>query len=276
MLPFACVVEEKLSDHYFVVCVLCSENSMSSNILRTTEIVDNTIFDKLIRQCDWEAVGDLSCPTAALDMFLDNFHNCYRYSKRSVRVKKRKTNLPWINNNIMAEIKIKEVLWRRCRRHPEDMVIKRDFRLQRNKVTALIRLSKNRYFQGLFRDARNVVKKTWRVINELRGQKVVGNLDDVLRSHFRTTDGLADKFGETFGGVVGTATPVGFRARNCFSICNSALLPEMTEDDLFSIVRNLPNTRSPDCDGIRVSDFKRNFEVICNSVLHILNCVFTL
>lgn len=51
-------------------------------------------------------------------------------------------------------------------------------------------------------------------------------------------------------------------------------LPEITSQELHTILRSLPSCRSSGCDRIRLSDIKRNLHIVGGSILAILNGTF--
>ena len=83
-------------------------------------------------------------------------------------VSKRKAkqfSKPWITRGIRKSIKIKNSLF-----HSN---FNAKFRLYRNKIITLIRLSKKQYFHNYFQSNISNMKKTWAGINEVinRGRK---------------------------------------------------------------------------------------------------------
>ena len=82
-------------------------------------------------------------------------------------VSKRRAKQPWMTKGIRKSIKIKNSLYHSNFEH--------QYRLYRNKITTLIRLSKKQYFHDYFQRNISSMKKAWAGISELinRGRKKI-------------------------------------------------------------------------------------------------------
>ena len=96
-------------------------------------------------------------------------------------IKKRNPDLLWLNSNILTAISDKNALWARCRRSPNNVQLKLDFKSTRNKVNAMIRSAKRNYYQKKFAEFRSDARKTWSLINEFRGTSTHHSIDDALK-----------------------------------------------------------------------------------------------
>ena len=117
--------------------------------------------------------------------FVDIIGNFRNLSTRIVYVKKRRPSLPWLTPDILTAITAKEQLWKKFRRSPNNATLEVECKVQRNRVNALIRSAKRNYYSKKISDARSDSKKTWSVVNELRGHKQK-NVTETLKKHFGT------------------------------------------------------------------------------------------
>lgn len=80
--------------------------------------------------------------------------------------------------------KIKDILWRKCRRSSQNAQLKTEYRCARNRANALLRAAKRRHFQNEFYPARSNVAKTWSLLNQPRGNNPSNSVDEELEKAF--------------------------------------------------------------------------------------------
>lgn len=270
------IIKQKLSDHYFVACQIEFPKQVSTGKntdIRRIEIVDNKTFDKYVSGYDWVTFQRHVNHSELYTSFVQLFRQFYNASKKVIFLKQRKSNIRWISTDILSAIKLKDVAWKRCRRSPHNQRLQHEFRIIRNKVTALIRSAKRIYFQKQFSESRNNSAKTWSLINELRGvspgiQKK--RIQDVFGHNSLITANLFNDFFAAFSGTLRKST-----LSLSFSYANSAsaFLPLMTADDLQSIIFSLKSSKSPGFDAVRLSDLRRNWNYVRDTLLLLLNTI---
>ena len=123
----------------------------------------------------WDTVLDHTDANKAYDSFYDCINTTYNecFPKRFIsKTKLRKKKHPWITRGILTSIKRKNKLYKHYIKNPTD-VNKALYTTYRNKLTAVIRLSKRSHFNNKFHDARNNPRNTWNTINEIlhKGRK---------------------------------------------------------------------------------------------------------
>lgn len=189
-----------------------------------------------------------------------------------VHVKKRRPTLPWATSEILEAIVLKEQLWRKSRRSPNNAALKLDCKIHRKRVNTLIRSAKRSYFTKKISDAGSDVKKTWSMINEFRGC-LKTNVADSLIKHFGTDLTLTvKKFNPFFAGAGVVASHcAGDRFPAASSISESAFLPSLTEPDLRSYPFGFKRFRSAGVDGIAVGDLCRNYDSLKDVLLVLIN-----
>lgn len=191
-------------------------------------------------------------------------------------VKQRNLDNKWMSPVILEAIKEKDLLWARTRRAPNCSELRLQFKHERNRVNAMIRLAKRNHFRSQFEDARFNSKKTWLLVNNLKGASAAIYNDTYFISHFQK-DGqsIANDFNKLFSLVSGAS---GTPPNDCPmppSVMESAFLPDITESDLRCILFSLKRSKSPGHDGLTVSELCRNFEAIKGVLLVILNSIIS-
>lgn len=273
------VVKQKVADHYVTVLSVLGENMFgNSKESEYKTVLDSKKIDNLIQRYDWNSLLHLDHLTA-YDKLVDVFRDIYSNSTRNVKLKKRRPENIWINSDIIELCHQKDKLWKRCKQNPGDILLKKEFREIRNKVTAKIRLAKRNHYENQFKTSTRNPKKTWNLVNQLIGKKSTNSIDDTIQKHFHGTSSykaLSESFNKSFIEEVKVQrskipTTSLNDATSQISSANSAYLPDMTETDLSRIIHTMSLTKSPGIDRIRVRDIRYNFDKVKNILLKIVN-----
>lgn len=268
------VIETKLADHYFVACSLSPKSSHVRRVASKTTIsvIDPRALDREIAQYDWHNFICITSPSNMYEKFVTLLDEFKKTATRIVKVRQTNSNEKWMTKEILVAIKEKDMLWARAKRAPQNAILRASFKQSRNKVNAMIRLAKRNHMRNKFEDARFDSRKTWSLINGMRGSNVQSSKDQYFFSNF-SGDGLniANTFNDFFSRVTGVArsTPGICTLQN--SIAKSAYLPPLIEGDLKSILFALKANKSPGHDGISINVLRRNFDHIKAVLLSILN-----
>lgn len=123
-------------------------------------------------------------PGDAYDNFVTLFFDFRLAATRVCKIKQRNLNQKWMSTEILAAIKAKDLLWVQTKRSPNCTALRLRFKELRNKVNAMIRLAKRNNIRAKFTDARCDSRKTWSLINNLRGGDVNANRHVYVMSCF--------------------------------------------------------------------------------------------
>lgn len=77
----------------------------------------------------------------------------------------KKNNKPWISKTLQNAIKKKNTLYREFLRSRTEKAERR-YKLHKNKLTKIMRISKENYYSKLVEESRNI-RETWKLINSL-------------------------------------------------------------------------------------------------------------
>uniref|UniRef100_A0A131Y4P1 Putative tick transposon n=1 Tax=Ixodes ricinus TaxID=34613 RepID=A0A131Y4P1_IXORI len=269
------VILQKLADHFFVTCqcVFSSEAVQEVERICRLEMLNLITFDRLIKNYDWNGFLSSVNSNNIYPMFINILNNFRNSSKKVVYVRKRKPSLPWLTPAILDAITLKEQLWKKSRRSPNNAVLKLECKIQRNRVNALLRSAKRSYFSKKIRDAGSDSRKTWCVINELRGH-VRKNMTETLRDHFGTDmTSTAQAFNNFFKNSAAIPTSTGFPiwTPGTPAFFESAFLPSLTGLNLRSYLFGFRPSKSAGVDNITAGDLCRNYDSIKDVLLTIIN-----
>lgn len=268
------VVEQKLADHYFVACQLASQLNVNINAdtTRTVEIIDKVRFDKFVKTYNWDSLLSTEDFVEVYSTFRNQFGSFREQSRKIVTVRRRRNEQVWLTGDILSAIKSKDALWAKCRRSPANLQLKTEFRCVRNRVNALIRAAKRKYFRDKFFKVRSNISQTWSLINQLRGAGVRRHIDDSLEKVFDLKTTVAEDFNKFFATFSGVAPNDNTFSTNYLeSNVSSAFLPQMTELDLKTWLFSFKTNKAPGIDGISAEELQRNYNSIKHVLLHMLN-----
>ena len=133
---------------------------------------DPKTFEKDIENIDWNRTLQIPSrnPNLSFQLFLSKIDNLLdkhyppkKLSKRELRTKSK----PWITPRLSNYIKIKSKLYQQfCKTtNPERRKqLHESFRNYRNLTITLTRISKEKYYESLFKDNKKDSKKVWQCI----------------------------------------------------------------------------------------------------------------
>ena len=163
-----------LTDHFSQFCILNSFTNLDLHdqpkLKRLTRDFSNFSEANFLNELSQVDLMDIVCNKADVNKSFSTFHNKLNkllnkhaplkpISKRSLK-KQRK---PWITKGIRRSIKIKNSLY-----YSGDI---KTYKVYRNKILMLTRISKRNFFHNYFEDNLTNIKKTWEGINNLLGRK---------------------------------------------------------------------------------------------------------
>ena len=80
-----------------------------------------------------------------------------KLSPKEIKVKSK----PWLNAEILKMIKIRNKVFNRKKRQPNNEICKRLYNLLRNRINRDLKKSKKQYYEQYFADNVNNIRKTW-------------------------------------------------------------------------------------------------------------------
>ena len=161
-----------ISDHFSQFCIL---KSMRDKIqIKKTKVKDFSRFSRDSFEADlsnvnWNAL--LNKRTCDADNLFSSFYNKFNKlinkhapMKTISNRKAKQLSKPWIDKGIRISIKVKNKLY-----VSGDTA---NYKIYRNKICTLTRLSKQQYYSKFFNDNPTTMKKTWEGINNLLARKL--------------------------------------------------------------------------------------------------------
>ena len=175
-----------ISDHYTQFCVCNALGNKSKFMPPKVKLRDYSKFSENqflnhLAQLNWESVegDDINTSFSVFYNKLDRVVNKHAPLKSVSKRKAKQLSKPWISRGIKTSIRKKNELY-----YSGDMA---KYRLYRNKIITLTRLSKKLYYHNFFETNMSNIKNTWKGINLLINGKTRG--DNVITALKRPGNG---------------------------------------------------------------------------------------
>ena len=194
---------------------------------------------------------------------------------------------PWISDGLIVSIEHKHELrrkWKKSCKKREvrgDPILWKNFVTFQDEVNNLIGVAKSRYYSSKFEKYESNRKKTWEVINELRGKskdkmKAVFSIDNERIVNRRV---IADKFNKYFATLAKNLNDGAYKEKPHSEYPHfqdyipqffdkSIFLEECTVDEVIDIIKNFENGKASD---IPVSVIKRTSFLISPTICYLYN-----
>ena len=184
------VIQTSLSDHYMIFAVKkCKpiKGNHKTIVYRNYKNFDENLFLNDLNNVPWNCIDSLTDVNEALDLWYNMFNDVVdkHIPKRSKRIKAGKT--PWLNNDIKQQMTRRDFLHRKALRsnskHDWD-----NYKVCRNKVTCMIRQSKEKYYKQSVADCNGDSKNLWKTLHDILPSKVTQTpnsiiVDDIVYRH---------------------------------------------------------------------------------------------
>ena len=163
-------------------------------------------FNKNVSNTNWASFLDED-PNTAYNNFIDEYSRVYNACFPLKVIKGKLLNncsSPWITPGLLKSINKKNRLYEKFIRSPS-LSNERKYKTYKNKLNHLIRTAKRKYYDTKFESAKNDLRTTWKLLNEvINKRKSKSPLPSSFASEGKTiTDPVenADKFCKYFTNI---------------------------------------------------------------------------
>jgi len=200
------IFRTNITDHYpvFVIMSLCQSVSrlVAKRFRDHSDSCLGEMRDKLSSFCDGFGLEENSFNhrfTLFFDGIQEIYDNCCPIREKFMSVKR--SLKPWISNNLIRCINRKHFLFKQYKR---GLITFERYNVFKNYLTALLRRTKERYYQNKFTSHVNDSRKTWKLINSLVvGKQKSKVIEEIEVNGSRVTNSLdiANNFSDFFSNV---------------------------------------------------------------------------
>ena len=206
-----CILLNDISDHLPIISVFANEvmskKTLEEVVSQNFSNVNQETFARRLNQVDWTNVmNDSGDPNESFSNFLSecnsHFEACFPLKK--VKRNNQIPQAPWISYGLLVSVRKKNKFYKQLVSEP-NLARSETYKAYKNKLNHLIRIAKRNYYESQFVRARNNIKDTWKLINEVINNK---NTKRVLPSQFKIDEKvvsdpkeIADKFCKYFTNI---------------------------------------------------------------------------
>ena len=270
------------SDHLMVECALdlsfkeqTTQSSLPQKVWCYSK-ADVVTLNNFLLATDWSPINYVPTVDSAWDFWKNRFFEAVDKFIPSKYIKKKiKPRLPWITVKEEMEIKKKHQLFKKFKRtlSPHD---REAFKWQRNFLTGLLRRAERQYIATLKR--RNNSARFWNYARLISGKSERPPIPDIADNSGAVLQSSAEK-AQAFNAFFTQETSLPSRTRlpstsslrrNPKSFCEISTTPE----EIYQILRTLPNRKSPGLDCITTDLLKLCASGISSSLSLLFNRSF--
>lgn len=166
---FICDISDHLPVFTLYTCDFINVKHPKKIIVKRTRTEDSiNNFNNSLEHQDWSAVYNEQHVDSAYGKFLDIFLSLYEKHcpTKEFYIRKKCNKKTWITKGIINACKKKNNLYKRFIKLKTNEAEKK-YKRYRNKLTDVIRTSKELYYQKRLNENRSNVKETWNILNSL-------------------------------------------------------------------------------------------------------------
>ena len=277
-------IHESVSHHHPVFYVGNYSTQCNADEIRATPTYydfSNENIAKFVTEIgvELESINDSSLTFSKFfDQFNTTLDKACKLDKPKFSKRNNKVN-PWITNGIINSVKHKRTLynnWRKTKskKLPDgDPTVHKTFTDYRRNLKHIIRDAKSNYYCTKINEHEGDVKKTWSIINEIRGKRKVAMKPEFIIDNQKVIERriIANEFNKYFVSVAGemndkidnsspnneTSEPDKYFSKSC---PNSIFLQDCTAHEISEIISEFDNGKSSD---IPIRVIKAASPVIC-------------
>ena len=170
------IIINDISDHLPIFASFNNEKLPYTKTLKTnTRDYNDTNFNNFqscLWQVNWSSILTHQDPNEMFEIFVSeysrHFEDCFPLKTKHNNPKKPKSL--WITKGLLASVRKKNRLYKKLLKHPT-LICETQYKTYKNKLNHLIRIAKKMYYDDKFQLAKNNLKETWKLINEVTNKK---------------------------------------------------------------------------------------------------------
>ena len=275
------ILHHKITDHLpiFLNMTITDDVPTTQRIqFRLITEESRQIFTRNLINVDWEAILIEEDINDNFETFFNKFKELYNrnFPLKIKNVSTKRINNPWITSGLLNSIRQKNQMFKDRKLGLVDNL---QYNSYRNRLNALIRLTKRNYYLATFSNFKNQTKKIWQTINSMTKTNIPkSKFNSIIHDNEILTDpkDISDAFNDFFVNVARNLDeklpppihdPLSY-LRGIFP--NEMQAPVVTQQDFFKIIKEL---KIKTCD---VSDFspaiiKENSHILAAPIVTLFN-----
>ena len=287
------IVISDISDHLPVFAYVSDDSlthdhkRIGNRPMRNFSAANLNNFKTRLSQVNWTALLNDNEPNDSYNIFLSEYSRLYNlcFPLKSLKVKNcKRLNSPWITKSLLISVRKKNKLYRQLLRSPTP-TRELQYKSYRNKLNHLTRIAKRHYYDQRFASAKNDLKETWKLINEVINKR---KCKPSFPPSFRSDGSIITDPAEIANGFCNYFTNVGPKLAAKIPPVNTSFqsflndqtnefltLKPTTVEELNGICTSMKSGKAPGYDDISMYVIKNTFELVSEPLKDIINLSFS-
>ena len=270
-----------LTDHCPIFIHLPYISSNNNSIKITFRVHEQENIDKFLQKLssiNWNFEEEVQCVDRLTTNFISKLNETYQkcFPLKTKQIGAKRLQKPWLTSGILKSIKTKSNYYKLFKL---GLISKQVNNQYRNKLTTIIRRSKELYYRNAFQNCRYSIKETWRLIKNITSQtNNHKTIDKIMVNDAEITSDneIAEIFNDYFSNIALNldsriphypTSPMGY-LRN--SVPHSIFLRPITSNECANIIDSLKNT-SYNKDTLPVKIFKLAKHILIEPIRYLIN-----
>ena len=284
------IVINDISDHLPVFVYEVDETEIASKNSQTKYLTkrdfserNKSNFRLSLSRVNWNLRFDESDTNECYNSFVSEYVRLYNESfpLKTIKLKTKKVmRSPWITQSLLVSIRKKDKLYKQFI-NSRDSTTELKYKRYRNKLNHLIKIAKRKYYDTKFEKAKNNLKETWKLINDVINKP--SRKAALPNSFFSDGKLLNDpqeiancfcKFFTNIGPNLARKIPdtqVSFRSFLGVSVNESLILNPTNISELNQICNSFKSGKSPGYDNVSMDIIKSTFDLISQPLANVIN-----
>ena len=276
------VIPLGISDHSFVYMsrkIHYSSKGCSKVITkRSLKNFESERFISDLRLQDWKDTGLVTDPNEMWNIWKSRFLSCLdtHAPLRKKRIGNRRC--PWITNDLLIKMHKRDSLKKKAEK-TKDKLIWNKFKQVRNSVNNSIKTAKRHYFTSNLAKSKGDMRKSWKLINELRSRQYKStDIPELKIGDERITSDIekAETFNSYFTSIGARLSseipPVNIEPEAFMKPTDKSFsFRKILESEVHEIIRKLDNSKATGLDKIPCGILKTAADVVVPSLTLIFN-----
>ena len=208
-----------------------------------------------------------------------HFEECFPLKKIKLN-RSNKSMTPWISRGLLVSIKKKNGFYTKLIKNTTP-ARELQYKAYKNKLNNLIRIAKRSYYENKFDQAKDNLKETWRLINEVihKNKKIHSPLssfksgDRIISDPLEIANGLCKYFTNIGPNLASKIPTVNVSFQNFLGphVKETIFLRPITFSELYKICMSFKVGKAPGVDGIPMQLIMGSCQFISDPLMRIIN-----
>lgn len=281
------ILESTITDHCPVLLNIETENNLitSNNSKNVIKTINYNKMLQLLSQENWENVTNYNNSNICTDNFINTLKKHINKATHTIKIPNYRVKIkPWITAGIIESIKKRDQLKKKLLTDKKNLILINNYKNYRNKLTTIIKKTKDTYYKNEIINSQNNLKKIWELINEATNSTKTKNNkininDDNGNLIVQDNNQKANIFNKYFTNI-GTIMAESINSSSNIKtenrrIPNSIYLTPITQNEIIKYISSLKNNSATGLDQISVKLIKICHTYLTKPLTHIINTIFT-